>query len=446
MKIFLSHSSRQKPLVREIRKFFPKHINTWIDEQKLLIGDDISNALQTEVSEQSDYILLFLDNAAAKSQWVKKEIHWALEAERDLGRSILLIVLIDQEALNVLEIPALESRRYIECKDFSEKAVEYTANNIVGNLFALTCRDLERVNNPTTENKIDIIKNADDYLDGISRNIISLLFPYRKENPILLSEFYQIFDSSTEDNVSLDSFTEILDELFDKGRLPGVSFDGHDLFILEEHYKWKTQVNREHKAKVARVAAREVRSGDIIAVDAGSATDEVIKVLCVKFKSKSLSRVTIVTNSLSAVEMLLTMADINGMDEHSCPFRIFLVDGFVRPNTRAIVNNEDDDEGSFLKTLRKLGGADIGLVGVNGIDVSAGLTTHENVEVKNKRDIISSSRKTYILGDSSKIGIVERCQFSNFQNDVSLIINSSPESAKLCDALSGQVANIIVAT
>jgi hypothetical protein len=38
MRIFLSHSSRQKPLVREMKRYLPDHINAWIDEKDLLVG------------------------------------------------------------------------------------------------------------------------------------------------------------------------------------------------------------------------------------------------------------------------------------------------------------------------------------------------------------------------------------------------------------------------
>ena len=39
MRIFLSHSSIQKPLVREIKKRLPQHLNAWIDEERLLFGE-----------------------------------------------------------------------------------------------------------------------------------------------------------------------------------------------------------------------------------------------------------------------------------------------------------------------------------------------------------------------------------------------------------------------
>lgn len=61
MRIFLSHSSRQKPLVREVKKYLPEHINEWIDEKDLLVGD--------EIDADADFVILFIDSYAVESAW-----------------------------------------------------------------------------------------------------------------------------------------------------------------------------------------------------------------------------------------------------------------------------------------------------------------------------------------------------------------------------------------
>jgi len=444
MKIFLSHSSRQKPLIREIRRHLPEHVDTWIDEQNLFIGDEVTQALQSEVSERSDYLLLFLDRDAAESEWVRKEILWALEAEQKHNRTILLVVLIDADALDVLNIPAINQRRYLKCYDFAERAIEFVANSIVADLFALACRELESINNPSTETQVDLLRNAEDFLEIMAQKCVSLLFPFRRDNPISKEDFFKLFQKSSNEEIAGITLSDLLKELFEKDLLPGVAFDGHEIFIQEEHYRWKTQINIERKTAVARIAARSVRSGDTIAVDAGSATDELIKVLCARFVSRSLANVSIVTNSMSAVEMLLNVADIHGLDEHTCPFRLFLVGGYVRPNTRALVNLEDEETGSFLKMLRKLGGAEVGFVGVNGIDRKGGISTHENIEVKNKKDIISMSKKSIVLGDSTKVGIIEDQTFASFEDEITVIVDETEATRALYDSLSKCPAELIL--
>ncbi len=385
MKIFLSHSNRQKPLVREIRRHFPEHIDTWIDEKQLLIGDDLEASFERQINENSDFVLLFLDDDAARSSWVKKEIFWALSAESNKKRTILLVVLIDPGALETLAINNLKNRRYIRIPDFSERSIEMVANNIVSDLFGMLCRDLDDIHNPKTSTKISFLEESDVFINNIAVNVMEIVFPYRQSNPIGINDLYNKLVERIEDDLLFQDFTKLIDVIFEKDLMPGISFDGHELFIMEEHYKWKANLSREKKIKVARVAAKQVRSGDTIAIDAGSATDEVVRILCNRLKNRALSNLKIVTNSLSAMTMLLDMSDLHGFDEHTCPFQAIIVGGFVRPNTRAIVKEQTDATGGFLIAQRSLGGADIGFVGVNGIYANASMTTHTNIEVENKK-------------------------------------------------------------
>jgi len=60
MKIFLSHSNKHKPLVREIKSYLPEHLNLWLDEKELLIGDNISTSIQKTIQAETDYVVFLL--------------------------------------------------------------------------------------------------------------------------------------------------------------------------------------------------------------------------------------------------------------------------------------------------------------------------------------------------------------------------------------------------
>src|SRR6266508_2494950 len=98
MRIFLSHSTHYKPLLREVRHHLPEHINAWIDEDRLLVGDDIAVSLQQAIAADSDFVVLFIDRRSAESVWVKKEVEWALAAEQRLGRTFILPVVLEESA------------------------------------------------------------------------------------------------------------------------------------------------------------------------------------------------------------------------------------------------------------------------------------------------------------------------------------------------------------
>lgn len=57
MNIFFSHSSKQKPLVREIKRSLPPYLKSWIDEEKLIFGDDLTTSIETTIKSDMDYVL-----------------------------------------------------------------------------------------------------------------------------------------------------------------------------------------------------------------------------------------------------------------------------------------------------------------------------------------------------------------------------------------------------
>lgn len=144
MRIFISHSSRQKPLVRDIIHRLPNHVRSWIDEESLLVGDDIESSLENAIDLESDYVLLFVDEYAVASKWVKKEIQWALSIEYSRGRQFLLPIVIDQTAWSHLP-DEIRRKRYIECYDFSSIGIDTAVRKLETALFAIVSRDLERL-------------------------------------------------------------------------------------------------------------------------------------------------------------------------------------------------------------------------------------------------------------------------------------------------------------
>jgi len=135
MQIFLSHSSQQKPRVREIRKGLPPHLDAWIDEEQLLFGDEIAATLEQTTKTETNYVLLFLDSAAATSPWVRRELERAFDSERRLGRTILLPIALDESAVPRMNNPALDSRKYLVLQDFRETSVTTLAESIAPELF-----------------------------------------------------------------------------------------------------------------------------------------------------------------------------------------------------------------------------------------------------------------------------------------------------------------------
>lgn len=79
--VFLSYVSSDKPAARFIADALRQSgVSTWFDEWEIHFGDSLLKRIES-AAESSDYILLLLSPAAVGSDWVQKEINFALSRE-----------------------------------------------------------------------------------------------------------------------------------------------------------------------------------------------------------------------------------------------------------------------------------------------------------------------------------------------------------------------------
>jgi hypothetical protein len=169
MKIFLSHASRDKALVREIRNHLPEHVRSWLDEKQLLIGDDLGGSIKKAIEADTDYVIIFLSRDSVTSKWVKRELAWALKREKQLGRPFVLPMLLDKETWSLVQPKGFRSRKYILCTDFSEQGVAHAANLLSEELFACLSREAEKQSLPES-----LVEMVDMPIQGQSEHMIKL--------------------------------------------------------------------------------------------------------------------------------------------------------------------------------------------------------------------------------------------------------------------------------
>ncbi len=133
MRIFLSHSGRDKALVREIAGHFPPWLKTWIDEDRLLLGSELASSLEEAINSEVDYVVLLFGKEGADSEWVKREISWALEREAKLERTFLLPVLLDDIRDRLSEF-GLTGRVTLQIADFTAGSTRLLAEQLVNHI------------------------------------------------------------------------------------------------------------------------------------------------------------------------------------------------------------------------------------------------------------------------------------------------------------------------
>lgn len=428
MQIFLSHSSKQKPLVREVMRNLPVHIGAWLDEQKLLFGDDIPSSLEETIKLDTDYVLVFIDEHAVASSWVAKELKWAIEAEKSYGRVILLPIVIEKDAFHKIGI-GIQNRKFLSLKDYSETSIRALSDDIASELFALVCRDIDSLRN-LKQNPIVSISDANTLIRNQASLIQNAVFPHRQLNPISLKTLREVINSQSEVQLDGKEFESVLSTIIHHGLIPGLYFDGFDLYLIEEHARWKAEVHHDRKERIGRKVASLINNGAKVFLDAGSTTSEIAAIISKKIESRILTKITLVTTSIYIANMISDCCVRMGFDDTFSAVQLFVPGGQVRQGTQAIVSTEADSH-QILRLADYVGGFDIGIIGVNGVDLDHGFTTKQDGEVMNKIDIMSTSKMRLMVGDSSKIGIVLEGKFADFSDDLQFVVNNDADNKLL---------------
>lgn len=154
------------------------------------------------------------------------------------------------------------------------------------------------------------------------------------------------------------------------------------------------------KAKIAEKALKFITDGQAIALDAGTTTLILARMLKERFKN-----LTIVTNSLIIAEELVGFSE----------FDVVLTGGKVSLKDYAVsgIIAEQTIENFFF---------DVCFITASGISLKAGITDYSLNTVQIQRKLIESSQKTIVLADNRKfssISIVKACNFS----DINIIIS-----------------------
>lgn len=148
----------------------------------------------------------------------------------------------------------------------------------------------------------------------------------------------------------------------------------------------KEGLRTDEKIAVASRAAELIEKNDLIYIDAGTTTGNMIdRITC--------TTATYVTNG---VRHAMRMA-AKGLTT-------YLVSGRVKAYTEAVIGHEAVDY------LRKYHFSKC-FIGTDGIDRESGLTTSDIEESMVKTEAIRRSREVYILADSSKFGLVASVTF-----------------------------------
>ncbi|MBI3175083.1 MAG: SUMF1/EgtB/PvdO family nonheme iron enzyme [Chloroflexi bacterium] len=121
MRVFLCHTSKDKSVIRKLYRFLRKNgIDAWLDEEKLLAGQDWQIEIPKALKESDAILVCLSNNSITKEGFVQKEIKYALDIadEKPEGTIFIIPVLLEN-----CEVPERIARwHWVEA--FSERGGE----------------------------------------------------------------------------------------------------------------------------------------------------------------------------------------------------------------------------------------------------------------------------------------------------------------------------------
>jgi DeoR/GlpR family transcriptional regulator of sugar metabolism len=232
----------------------------------------------------------------------------------------------------------------------------------------------------------------------------------------------RISDLAEEFDVTTETIRRDLDALAERGLLAR-TYGGAAMRALtdEPGIATRAQTNVGERERIALAAARLVKSGDVLIIDAGSTTSHLAKVLAqlpIAFRA--------ITNSIGVARVL----------GHSETASVLLCPGDLRLTEEGVFGTETLD---FLDRYH----ADLAFVGAGGFTASE-VSDADAAAVAVKRKVIGRAERVYLLADHTKAGITQYATISSWDAFDGLITDRRPDDA-LARALAGAQVELRVA-
>lgn len=171
----------------------------------------------------------------------------------------------------------------------------------------------------------------------------------------------------------------------------------------EPPYPQRAGINAEAKLLIGEKAARLVTGEGSVFLDVGTTTAAVAQALAAGYRG------VVTTASLLVANAFSDAADA----------RLIVVPGQLRPGERSLTGTSTHD---FLRRMH----FDVALLSCGGVDASTGATDFNFEDVEIKRTVAANSRRTYVLADSTKFGVVGSFEIGTWHDLTGLIADRVP--------------------
>ncbi len=180
--------------------------------------------------------------------------------------------------------------------------------------------------------------------------------------------------------------------------------------VAEPSVQERASLHIAEKRRIGAAAADLIEGGDTIAMTGGTTTMQVAR--CIRQQAN----LTVVTNAINVVMELAKRSNIT----------VVTTGGRLRPRTLELVGPLTE------QTLQDIF-VDKAFIGVNGLTVAEGLTTHDETEAVISRIMIRAARRVIVVADHSKLNHVAFARMGGIGQVHTLITDSAADPEILAE-------------
>lgn len=189
----------------------------------------------------------------------------------------------------------------------------------------------------------------------------------------------------------------------------------------------RSEVRAREKRAIAHAAARQLKPGQTLFLDAGSTTTMLAEEL------RTMSGLTIITNSLNAALKLSAAEEHDSLNNN-----IILLGGTMQAGAKETRGELTVDE---IYRYR----ADIAMMSPVGIDSKNGASSFQPHEAAIARAMTRQASQLILLADNSKLGLTSRLNYADISKVNMLVTDSGATSLPAFAALK-KVVSVVVAS
>ncbi len=225
-------------------------------------------------------------------------------------------------------------------------------------------------------------------------------------NRLLIHGYVGVKELATELDVDISTVRRDLDALERAGQVQRTHGGARPAsgLTVELPYMMKKTDHREAKAAIGRAAVAGVESGSTVVLDSGSTTYEVAVAL------RGHTDMTVITNDLRIAKYV---AELPG-------FRLLVTGGELLGSVYTLVGDRAVD---FLHDYS----ADWTFLGADAVDLEAGVTNTNTLEIPVKRAMITIARHPVVVADASKFGSRALAKVASLDEISSVVTDSPPD-------------------